>query len=325
MSIAPHFQHPQALVETTNIGSGTRIWAFAHVLPGAVIGADCNICDGDFIENDVVIGDRVTLKCGVQIWDGITLEHDVFIGPNATFTNDHHPPSPRWPESLARTVVRRSASIGANATILSGLTIGANSVVGAGAVVTRDVPPNAIVVGNPARITGYVGGTPSSPEGPETTASSDNLRALRVAAARLHRMPFVKDLRGALTFGEIGQHLPFDVKRYFVVFDVPSREVRGEHAHHTLHEFLICLRGSCAVALDDGSARDEVELNSPTLGLHVPPMIWRVHYKYSPDAMVLVLASDLYRADDYVRDYDRFVALTRGSNTSAGGGSAPQA
>jgi UDP-2-acetamido-3-amino-2,3-dideoxy-glucuronate N-acetyltransferase len=103
--------------------------------------------------------------------------------------------------------------------------------------------------------------------------------------------------------------LPFEIKRYFMVFDVPNQEVRGEHAHHQLHEFLICLRGSCAIALDDGQHRDEVTLNSPTIGLHVPPKVWRVHYKYSHDAMLLVLASDLYLADDYIRDYDEFLAV----------------
>ena len=307
-----HFQHPQAIVESANIGAGTRVWAFAHVLPGATIGADCNICDGVFIENDVVIGNRVTIKCGVQIWDGITLEDDVFVGPNATFTNDALPRGrrPGWKPSV-RTIVRRNASIGANATILPGLTIGANSMVGAGAVVTRDVPPNAIVVGNPARITGYVDTAFPALEDRAPQGGREDLRSLRVSGAQLHRMPLIKDLKGSLTFGEIDQHLPFQVQRYFVVFNVPSREVRGEHAHRTLHEFLVCLNGSCAVALDDGHVRDEVTLDSPTVGVHVPPMVWRVHYKYSPDAMLLVLASDLYRADDYIRDYDQFVALVR--------------
>jgi acetyltransferase-like isoleucine patch superfamily enzyme len=310
--MAKHFQHPQAIVETSNIGAGTNVWAFAHVLPGAVIGSDCNICDGVFVENDVVIGNRVTLKCGVQVWDGITLEDDVFVGPNATFTNDALPRGrrPGWKPSV-RTVVRRMASIGANATILPGLTIGANSLVGAGAVVTRDVPPNAIVVGNPARITGYVDTAFPRLEDTAPEPYKETLRDLRVSGAKLHRMPLIKDIKGSLTFGENAQHLPFVVQRYFVVFNVPSREVRGEHAHRTLHEFLICLHGSCALALDDGHVRDEVTLDSPTIGVHVPPMVWRVHYKYSPDAILLVLASDLYQADDYIRDYDEFVALIR--------------
>jgi acetyltransferase-like isoleucine patch superfamily enzyme len=145
------FKHSHALVESDKIGRGTRIWAFTHVLPGATIGADCNICDHVFIENDVIVGDRVTVKCGVQLWDGVRLEDDVFVGPNATFTNDAFPRS-RRPFALGLTVVRAGASIGANATILPGLTIGEQAMVGAGAVVTRDVPPRTLVVGNPARV-----------------------------------------------------------------------------------------------------------------------------------------------------------------------------
>ena len=118
------FVHPNALCESTKVGAGTRIWAFAHVLPGARIGADCNVCDHVFIENDVVIGDRVTIKSGVQVWDGLRLEDDVFVGPNVTFTNDRFPRSKRRPPSFATTLVRRNASIGANATVLPGLTIG---------------------------------------------------------------------------------------------------------------------------------------------------------------------------------------------------------
>lgn len=303
------FKHTHALVESTRIGKGTKIWAFAHILPGAQIGTDCNICDHVFIENDVVIGDRVTIKCGVQVWDGITIEDDVFVGPNATFTNDAFPRSKKLLQDKTTTLVRRGASIGANATILPGLTIGANAMVGAGAVVTRDVPQNAVVVGNPARITGYceLARMPTS-SGPARQPSGE-LRALRVGGARLHEMPLIRDLRGALTFGEIGAHLPFEPKRFFMVYDVPTREVRGEHAHRTLHEFLVCLSGSCSIALDDGIHRDEVVLDTPTIGLHVPPRLWRVHYKYSPDAMLLALCSDVYDPDDYVRNYDDFRAL----------------
>ena len=134
------FIHPNALCESNQIGPGTRIWAFAHVLPKASIGADCNICDGVFVENDVVIGDRVTIKCGVQVWDGVTIEDDVFIGPNVTFTNDPFPRSKVYPEAFARTTIGAGASIGANATILPGLHIGVSAMIGAGAVVTRSVP-----------------------------------------------------------------------------------------------------------------------------------------------------------------------------------------
>lgn len=147
-----YFVHSHALCESKNVGKGTRVWAFAHILPKATIGQDCNICDHVFIENEVFIGDRVTIKCGVQIWDGITLEDDVFIGPNATFTNDKHPRSKVYPDNWPKTLVKRGASIGANATILPGLTIGENAMVGAGAVVTKDVPAGKTVIGNPMRV-----------------------------------------------------------------------------------------------------------------------------------------------------------------------------
>jgi acetyltransferase-like isoleucine patch superfamily enzyme len=148
---SPPFIHERALVETDSVGAGTRIWAFAHVLAGAVIGADCNVCDHTFIEGDVVVGDRVTLKSGVYLWDGLRIEDDVFIGPQATFTNDARPRS-RQPFALLHTTVRRGASIGAGAVILPGLTIGERAMVGAGAVVTHDVDAGAVVVGNPARV-----------------------------------------------------------------------------------------------------------------------------------------------------------------------------
>lgn len=151
MTTVNYYFHPQSLVESIHIGEATRIWAFTHILPGARLGRDCNICDHVFIENDVVVGDRVTVKCGVQLWDGVRLEDDVFVGPNATFTNDAFPRSKQAFE-LVLTVVKQGASIGANATILPGITIGEGAMVGAGAVVTKDVPPRALVVGNPAKV-----------------------------------------------------------------------------------------------------------------------------------------------------------------------------
>lgn len=146
----PAMIHRLADVQSSRIGTDTRIWQYVVILPGARIGADCNICSHCFIENDVVIGDRVTIKCGVQMWDGITLKDDVFVGPNVTFTNDRFPRSKQHMQP-ERTCVEKGASIGANATILCGITIGENAMVAAGAVVTRDVPPNTVVAGNPAR------------------------------------------------------------------------------------------------------------------------------------------------------------------------------
>lgn len=150
------FIHPLADVAECSIGEGTKIWQFVVILKGAKIGLDCNICAQTLIEGDVVVGDRVTVKSGVQLWDGTRVEDDVFIGPNATFTNDHYPRSKQYPEAFSGIRICKGASIGANATILPGITIGEAAMVGAGAVVIRDVPPKAVVVGNPARFIRYV-------------------------------------------------------------------------------------------------------------------------------------------------------------------------
>jgi UDP-2-acetamido-3-amino-2,3-dideoxy-glucuronate N-acetyltransferase len=151
------FIHPGALVEPgACLGDRTRVWAFAHVLAGARIGSDCNICDHVFIENDVIVGDRVTIKCGVQLWDGLRIGDDAFIGPNATFTNDLRPRSKQYPQAFLKSQICKGASIGANATILPGMRIGAWAMIGAGSVVTRDVPDFALVAGNPGRLCGWV-------------------------------------------------------------------------------------------------------------------------------------------------------------------------
>ncbi len=306
------FIHPQALCESKTIGAGTRIWAFAHVLPGAVIGKDCNICDQTFIENDVIVGDRVTIKCGVQLWDGLRVADDVFIGPNATFTNDLRPRSKEYPAKFLLTTLGRRASIGANATILPGVSVGQNAMVGAGAVVTNDIPANAVVVGNPARIVGYVDSkSPEGPTLPPPVESGEKLRQTNVKGVTLHRLKQVTDIRGSLSVGEFPTDLPFAPKRYFIVFDVPSEQVRGEHAHRTCHQFLICLKGACSVMFDDGERRQEVRLDSRTIGIHIPPAVWAVQYKYSADAMLLVLASEPYEAADYLRNYDEFLAFVR--------------
>jgi acetyltransferase-like isoleucine patch superfamily enzyme/dTDP-4-dehydrorhamnose 3,5-epimerase-like enzyme len=303
------FKHSMALVESPYVGDNTRVWAFAHVLPQAVIGDDCNICDHTFIENDVIIGNRVTIKSGVQLWDGITLEDDVFVGPNATFTNDPFPRSKQYPESFIRTTIRMGASIGANTTILPGLTIGQYAMIGAGTVVTKDVPPYAVVMGNPARITGYVqtNKTPINTRNSIGTAILEKKVDFDICGVRLYELPIIKDLRGSLSFAEYDKSLPFTPQRYFLVFDVPSKEVRGEHAHRQCHQFLVCIKGNCSVVVDDGLNRLEVLLNRPNLGVHVPPMVWATEYKYSQDAVLLVLASHVYKEDDYIRDYDLFL------------------
>jgi UDP-2-acetamido-3-amino-2,3-dideoxy-glucuronate N-acetyltransferase len=298
--------HPKSLVEEgANIGEGTRVWAFAHILPGAVIGEDCNVCDHVFIENDVRIGDRVTVKCGVQLWDGISLEDDVFVGPNVTFTNDKFPRSKQYPEQYARTSIHKGASIGANATILPGLSVGSGAMVGAGAVVTGSVPSRAIVAGNPARIVGYVD---TEEKDISVVGATEQLEDSQVKGVSLHRLQNVTDLRGDLSAIEWEKDLPFIPKRVFFVYNVPSSSVRGEHAHKICHQFITCIHGSIAVIVDDGKNREEFHLSDPHIGIHIPPGVWGIQYKYSSDAVLFVLASHEYDAADYIRDYDEYLA-----------------
>lgn len=150
------FIHPLSDVKSRSIGQKTKVWQYSVIFADTIIGENCNICAHTMIENDVVIGNNVTVKSGVYIWDGIVLKDNVFIGPCVTFTNDKKPRSKHYPDEFPKTIVELGASIGANATILPGLTIGKNSLIGAGAVVTKDVPENAIMVGNPAVIKGYI-------------------------------------------------------------------------------------------------------------------------------------------------------------------------
>jgi len=296
------FQHPNALVETASIGEGTRIAAFAQLMPGAAIGRECRISSHTFIAGDVTIGDRVTIQSGVQLCDGMRVGDDVWIGPNATFSTNR--------DGLVSTIIRKGASIGANATILTGLTIAEDVVVEAGAVVTRDVPRNAIVAGNPACITGYAGVRSAEAPALEQPPAAGPT-ATRVQGVVLYRLPLVNDLRGMLSFGEVGRPVPFEVKRYFLVFDVATEQVRGEHAHRTLHQFLVCVHGRCAIVADDGANRQEFLLDSPQIGIHIPPMTWAVQYKYSADGVLMALASDIYDPADYIRDYAEFLALRK--------------
>lgn len=309
-----YFRHPQAIVETDRVGDGTRVWAFAHVLPGAAIGRDCNICDHVFIENDVVVGDRVTVKCGVQLWNGVTLEDDVFVGPNATFTNDPFPRSRQYPERFARTVVRAGASIGANATLLPGIEIGQGAMVGAGAVVTRDVPPGVVVTGNPARIRHRVADRGDSGTAPASGVTidepADSLPVLTAKGTRVMPIPVITDYRGSLSFAQLGDQLPFEVRRYFLLFDVPAGAIRGAHAHRELEQFVVCVHGTCRVIIDDGTNRDELRLSSPDRGVYLPPLLWTTVVPDSQDTTVIVLASAEYDPGDYIRDYDEFLAVT---------------
>jgi len=314
-----YFVHDLADVASGHIGNGTRIWQYVVILEYAVIGADVNVCSHCLIENDVVIGDRVTIKSGVQVWDGLRIEDDVFIGPNVTFSNDKFPRSKVYSDSFAETAILKGASIGAGATILPGIVIGAGAMVGAGAVVTKSVPPNAIVIGTPARIVSYTNAESSSKNG--SSLKSDFLVTkgelsidIGIGGVQLFRMNLVQEVAGSLSVGEFSKEIPFDAKRYFLVFNVPTAVTRGAHAHHKCHQFLICVKGSCAVVVDDGRNRKEILLDTADKGVYMPPLTWGIQYKYSEDAVLLVFASDYYDPDDYIRDYSEYSALVNSYN-----------
>lgn len=264
-----------------------------------------------FIENDVLIGNDVTVKSGVQLWDGVRLRDRVFVGPNATFTNDRFPRSKSYPDQFAETIIEEGASIGANATILPGLRIGRSALVVGGAVETKDVPANAVVVGNPAVIVGYQADQVDVPPvyGPISPGDRAGSHVdLGVGGCELWRLPHFEDLRGKLGPIEFSRDLPFAPVRSFLVHGVPTNNVRGEHAHLICHQFLIAAHGSLAVVIDDGRARSQVVLSEPSVGLYLKPMVWGIQYKFETQTVLLVLASHPYEASDYIRDYNTFRA-----------------
>jgi UDP-2-acetamido-3-amino-2,3-dideoxy-glucuronate N-acetyltransferase len=297
------FLHPTSDIQSASIGSGTRIWQFCVILEGARIGSDCNICSHVFIENDVTIGDRVTIKCGVQIWDGIHLEDDVFIGPNVTFTNDPFPRSRKPLDQYPVTRVESGASIGANATILPGVTIGRGAMIGAGAIVTSDVPPFAILKGAGARNLTFRNPMNKDPDRTELAAFPRS----GMNGADFIELKKASDHRGDLLAIEFGHHIPFEVQRVFFVTNVPTGNIRGEHAHKECHQLLVCLQGSVTITIDNGMDRAEWVLDRPEVGLHIHPMIWAAQTRHTGQTVLAVFASHPYDPDDYIRSYDDYL------------------
>jgi UDP-2-acetamido-3-amino-2,3-dideoxy-glucuronate N-acetyltransferase len=305
--VSGQLHHPQALVESANVGDGTRVGAFTHVSPGARIGPGCTISDHVFIDDDVVIGEGVNISSGVQLSRGTRIEDGVSVGANVTFTAAPLAGAAQKPGSRPEILVRTAASIGPGVAILGGVTIGQNAVVNAGSVVSSSVPPYAVVVGNPAQIQGYVTAGVEPATASPLAASGSGDPVIAVAGVELTRVRTIEDLRGNLVPRQVGAGLPFTPVRSFVVFDVPSKEIRGEHAHRRCHQLLMCLAGSVVIVCDDGRARQEILLDDRELALHVPPMVWATQYRYTRDAVLLVMASRPYEPEDYIRDYDQFL------------------
>ena len=250
----------------------------------------------DFIDSSAII------MPGAYIGLDVIIEDKVTIGPNAVILgkDDNN-------ATTAAAAIRASAVIGANATVLAGVIVGIRALVKPGSVVTRSVPPLAIVEGNPAIITGYVSTAMSIAEN-QGKDKKESTKYSKVNNVTLSNLTLVSDLRGNLSVGEFEKNIPFKPNRYFLVFDVPTAETRGEHAHKVCKQFLVCIKGSCNVVADDGVNREEFVLDSPAKGLYLPPMIWGIQYHYSHDACLLVFASEYYDSADYIRDYDQFIA-----------------
>lgn len=282
-------------------------------MPGARVGSDCNICDGVFIENDVSVGDHVTVKCGVQLWDGLTLEDHVFVGPNATFANNLFPRS-QVPREILRTLLCKHASVGSNATILPGVRIGQYAMVGAGAVVTRSVPDGAIVYGNPARVVGYVdgfGGASDNELPAQSSRISSPTRLLSVKGVQLHVLRHAAGGKNVLSAGDFEREIPFAPKRYALLCNDPEKGGREALAYKNTHQFFVSARGTCVISVDDGVNREEFGLEGPACGLYMPPMIWGMQSKFSDDAVLLQFASEYYDTDDCIKDYGAFLEQVR--------------
>jgi UDP-2-acetamido-3-amino-2,3-dideoxy-glucuronate N-acetyltransferase len=274
--------HPTAIVSPeASVSSQAIIGCFVQVCSGANIESFAEIEGLTIVPAHVSVGPRVKVGYGV-----------CFIQPKSERNSIE---------------IAADAEIGAKTIIHPGVSIGARAVIKPGSVVQRSIPSMAIVEGAPAKIIGYVGAA-ASEESQETLASNgQHVQNTAVQGVQLHQLPCVFDIRGNLTFGEFNRIIPFSVNRYFMIFDVPSEETRGEHAHRECHQFLICVRGSCAVVVDDGCNRQEFILNKPDMGIHLPPMVWGIQYKYSEDAVLLVFASHYYDPADYIRNYADFI------------------
>ena len=215
----------------------------------------------------------------------------------------------------AKIVVQDYARLDAACVIGEGVTVGRGAWIRPGAVALRSVPPHAIVEGNPAHVVGYLNRKNSDGRPHPIMVDTHNHKnmdrpaciPLEVGESALYLMRHFVDARGSLTVGELAKELPFIPNRYFVVFDVPAGELRGEHAHKQCQQFLVCAHGSCRILLDDGQKRCEITLDSPDMGVFMPPMIWGTQYRYSPGAVLLAFASHPYEAEDYLRTYDEFL------------------
>ena len=275
----------------------------AIIEKSARLGKNLTIGPNAVIGDNVTIGDNCIIDSGVNISRNSILESGVIIGSNTVFIEAN------IENEETETIIKKMVKIGPNTTIYPNIIVGESAAVKPGTVLMRTVPPYAIVEGNPATIVGYIDTIYRTNDLKKIPAIQKELKSelIGVKGVTYHNFPIIPDLRGNLTVGEFNNQIPFEAKRYFLIYGVPTREVRGEHAHRLCHQFLICIHGHCSIVTDDGNNRVEILLDSPNKGLYLPPMTWSIQYQYSQDAILLVFASHYYDSDDYIRDYENFI------------------
>ncbi len=277
----------------------------AVIGPNVAIGLQCRIADNVRLEGEVRLLDGVQIHRNAHVLGHVSIDESAIIGADALIEGglDNEVGESLAAQGGGHTRIEAHARIGAGSVVRAGVNIGRGAQVCAGSLVDADVQAHAIVSGSPALAVPFVelmreglgsSEAKSRPRGPTMTT-----------------LPAVTDDRGVLTFGQIQDHLPFAPARFFCVTDVPQGRQRGHHAHRTLHQFLVCLRGRCTVHLDDGYRSDVLRLESAQVGLYIPPMIWATQSDFSPDATLLVLASDVYCESEYIRDHGEFLRLVR--------------
>jgi UDP-2-acetamido-3-amino-2,3-dideoxy-glucuronate N-acetyltransferase len=292
--------HPTASVESNRVGCGSSIGAYSRIGPEVTLGERVTVGERVSIDGRVEIGPGVEIAPDAYLRGPLTVEAGVRIGPRCCMDAG----------GAERGMVLCEGSMaGAQSTIWPGVTVGRRACIEPGSVVTKNVPAMAVVAGNPAQIVRYSAARPAT-RAAQAFAGAAAV-ATEVPGVMLHELPLHEDLRGNLTFGEAQRHVPFEIKRYFLTFAVVSEEVRGEHAHRRLEQFLVCINGRVRIAADDGRVQADFLLERPNLGLYIPPMIWSVQYRFSADAVLLGLCSDLYDPADYIRDYAEFLQLAR--------------
>jgi UDP-2-acetamido-3-amino-2,3-dideoxy-glucuronate N-acetyltransferase len=298
--------HPSAVVETRATGSGLRAGPFTYLQEGSILGHECRLGSRVTIARDVQIGDRVIIGNGVSIPPGTRIEDDVAVGDNCTIASQHL----MGAEESGTLTIHSGARIGAGCVLAGCTDIGPFSQVESGAVVDRSIPPYARVAGNPARVVGYVASAPM-PEAPlqQTTQSpaTSGSREDLPTGCFLVWPSTAEDMRGKLSALELSQALPFQTQRFFAVYDVPSSDVRGEHAHRECWQALTALHGAVRVMADDGTNRIEIELREPGQLLVIPPGVWASQYAFGPTTVLGVFASHPYDQHDYIRDYETFL------------------